>query len=434
MAVSRGGIAFWVGCVRSHGRRQPISRRGWSLIQLTGSTCIHPARPLSGASWALLPPNSLRYQHNKQPLLSHPFHHASQPQRGGYWEERWEEPLSVCVLVGQGESDGLHTLLEIHLPGHRSPGNLLNPRSSEFCFPLTTVDGCREDDISVDSFRRNPADFLKTEHGCFRSLFEAEKCPAPFMYGSHFYCFHCPGTEPGTELGTEPSTKLGTEPGSEPENGLYKPVELPLLPPTFLCSPAEGVVGEVHGSGDSEREEKLALMYERLRIELPSFFIKNHDYSLYSRDLEFINGLLNTKTRGRVVYQLTLSLWRALCMCYYANAELEVLKLTKHMEDGTIKARWRIRGLPFHVLLLRFYRKDKSQLFRSYDAFSTFYIGQDGLIHCHQVEKVMPARPPILPRVRSLLAGALVALGVQEHRPALNLLPPLLSTLRHSRN
>lgn len=68
--------------------------------------------------------------------------------------------------------------------------------------------------------------------------------------------------------------------------------------------------------------------------------------------------------RGRMVYQLTLSLWRFLFLCYYTKAWLEVLKLTKHMEDGTIKARWRIRGLPFHSLLLRFYRKDKSNLYR----------------------------------------------------------------------
>lgn len=389
--------------------------------------CIRQTRPLSSASWALAPPNSLRYQNFKQPVLSHPFHHASQPQRGGNFEGDWEESLSVCVLVRQGESDGLHTLLEIPLFGHNKLGELLAlgaHKSLEFSFPLTTVDGSREDDISVDRFERNSIDAVKRQHGCFRSLFEAERCPAPFTYGSQFYCFHCPGTEP----------VAGSELKSRQCIGLHnKPVELPLLPPTSLCSHAERPEGE-HIEGDSEGEEKLAMMYERLRTELPSFFIKNHDYTMYSKDLEFINGLLNTKTRGCRVYQLTLTLWRLLCQCYYAEARLEVLKLTKHMEDGTIKARWRIRGLPFHSLLLRFYRRDKSHLYRSYDAFSTFYIGKDGLIHCHKVEKMMPAQPPVLPRVTSLLAGALVALGVQEHRPALNLLPLLLSSLRQSRN
>ncbi|KAF0047703.1 hypothetical protein F2P81_001336 [Scophthalmus maximus] len=122
-------------------------------------------------------------------------------------------------------------------------------------------------------------------------------------------------------------------------------------------------------------------------LKLPNFFIQNHDFTMYSNDVEFLNGLMNTKTRGRVLYHLTLSLWRLLCLCYYAEARLEVLKLTKHIEDKSIKARWRIRGLPIYSLLLRFYRKDKSQLYRTYDAFSTFYIGRDGLINCHKVEK-----------------------------------------------
>lgn len=426
MAVSRGGIALWVGYVRSHGRRQPI-KHCWSLSQAIDWQWIHQTRTLSSASWALAPPNSLRYQINKQPVLSHPFHHASQPQRGGYYEGDLEESLSVCVVVRQDESDGLHTLLEIPLSGHSKLGELLAlwpHKSSDFSFPLTAVDGSREDDISIDTFKRNGVNAVKREHGCFRSLFEEERCPAPFMFGSQFYCFHCPSTEPVPGNGLKSRQDIGLA---------NKPEELPVWPHTSLCSHAERAEGE-HTEGDGEWEEKMALIYERLRIELPSFFMKSHDYTMYSNDMEFINGLMNTKTRGRVVYQLTLSLWRLLCLCYYTEARLEVLKLTKHMEDGTIKARWRIRGLPLHSLLLRFYRKDKSHLYRSYDAFSTFYIAKDGLIHCHKVEKIMPAQPPVLPRVTSLLAGALVALGVHQHRPALNLLPHLLSSLRQSRN
>ncbi|KAM4630536.1 uncharacterized protein C6orf136 homolog isoform 2-T2 [Polymixia lowei] len=430
MAVCRGGIAFWVGCVRSHGSRQPIKKQWWSFTQAVKCQWTGQTQPLSSASWALVPPNSLRYQNVKQPVLSHPFHHASQPQKANCFEEEWEDSVSVCVLVRPGESDGQHTLVEIPLFGQTRIGELLAPGANKpmgFLFPLTTVDGSREDDISVgtnaDGLERNYADTAKREHESFRSLFEAEGCPAPFMYGSHFYCFHCPGAQPLPACGIKSRHVIGLE---------NKPLDLSLLMPTFLCSNAERA--ESDNERESEGEEKLALIYERLRIELPSFFLKSHDYTMYSNDMEFVNGLMNTHTRGRLVYQLTLSLWRLLCLCYYAEARLEVLKLTKHTEDGTVKARWRIKGLPFQTLLLRFYRKDKSHLYRSYDAFSTFYIGHDGLIHCHKVEKVMQAQPPVLPRVTSLLAGALVALGVQEHRPALNLLPLLLSSLRQGRN
>lgn len=398
MAVNRGGVAFWIACARSHGRRQPLNNQ--LVHKVFGAASRQAQRPLSSASWALAPPNGLRYQTAKRPSLSHPFHHASQPQRAAcYHDDEWVESFSVC-------------LVEIPITEQSFKSNALS-------FPLTIVDGAGVDDISVGTFSNS--DSLETttrEYGCFRSLFEAEKCPAPFVFGSPFFCFHCPPVE-----------ALGRA-----EQARYLPDNVPALLGSTLCRAAAELEDTAPPRGDSEEEQKLGEMYERLRIELPGFFNQKHDYTMYSLDVEFVNGLLNTKTRGRVLYQLSLTLWRLLCLCYYADVRLEVLKLTKHPEDGTVKARWRLRGMPFHTLLLRFYLRDKSHLFRSFDAFSTFYIGQDGLIHCHKVEKVMPARPPVLPRVTSFMAGALVALGLQDHRPALNLLPPLLASLRQDRD
>ena len=219
-------------------------------------------RTLRGASWALAPPNSLRYQNIKQPALSHPLHHAIQPQRGvNHLEVDWEVSLSVCVLVRQGELNSLHTLLEIPLSGNDKLRELLAlgpQKSPEFSFSLTMVDGSREDDVSVESFKRNNNDTVKREHGSFRSLFEAERCPAPYMQGSHFYCFHCPSTEPGCGLHSRNGIGL--------ENKL---LDLRLLPSTSLCNYTEMVKGN-HTEGDNEREEKLAVMYERLRIEVRS--------------------------------------------------------------------------------------------------------------------------------------------------------------------
>ncbi|CAL1584129.1 unnamed protein product [Knipowitschia caucasica] len=390
MAVNRGGVAFWIACVRSQGRSQPVKSQHPN-IHKHGALSRPMLRPLSSASWALSPPNSLRYQSNKR--LALPHHTPPAPEQASGHEQQWVESLSVCLVV-------------------RRSGQMLDIPSS-LSFPLTLVDGSGVDDISVGTrscHRTSHTGTVIQEHSSFRSLFEAEKCPAPFVHGSHFYCFHCPPVEALCK--------------TQHVSGL-KP--LPLRHST-LCSPLEQL--QAPPTGDSEEEQKLALIYERLRTELPNFFRKNHDYSMYSLDVEFVNGILNTKTRGRVLYQLSLTMWRLLCQCYYADTRLEVLKLTKHPEDGSVKARWRLLGLPIHSLLLRFYLKDKTQLFRSLDAFSTFYIGPDGLIHCHKVEKVMPAHGPVLPRVTSLLAGALVALGLQEHRPALNLLPPLLSSPR----
>ncbi|KAG7457523.1 hypothetical protein MATL_G00228140 [Megalops atlanticus] len=436
MAVYRGRIAFWVRCGRSHGCRQPIKQHSWSLTETLDSQLSGPSRPISCISWALTSPNYQRHQavgqSSFESSLSHHARLTGHPIRTLSLEE-WEETVGLCVLLGPGECEGQRTLVEVHLLGQARLGELPvsgSTRPGEFLFPLTTVDGTREDDISIRGGERGGErgrneEMGKRERESFRSLFQMEHCPAPFMWGSRYYCFHCPARKPLTGCRDKSSLRTGLD------------VQAAVLSPWPFLSYC-GHTGMEGGEGrekerEREREEKLAVMYERLRMELPLFFVKNHDYTMYSNDIEFINGLLHTKTRGRVLYQLTLSLWKLLCACYFADVRLEVLKLTKHSEDGTVQARWRLKGLPFHLLLLRFYRKDKTHLYRSYDAFSTFYLGPDGLIHCHRVDKVMRATPPVVPRVTSVLAGALVALGLQEHRPALNLLPLLLSSLRTGR-
>ncbi|XP_078073610.1 uncharacterized protein C6orf136 homolog [Mustelus asterias] len=168
-------------------------------------------------------------------------------------------------------------------------------------------------------------------------------------------------------------------------------------------------------------EEHLATLYEKLRVELPNFFLKSHDYGMYSQNVEFISQFPRIRTRGRTTYQAVVTLLRFIAWNYCADVHMEVMKMTQHPEDWTIQVRWRVTGLPLHVLMLKFYKKDKTELYRTYDAYSTFYLGPDGLIHRHKVDKMMPTQPPFT-KVKTLLAGALVALGMEEHRPALNLL------------
>uniref|UniRef100_A0A2K5KGD8 Alpha-tubulin N-acetyltransferase 1 n=1 Tax=Colobus angolensis palliatus TaxID=336983 RepID=A0A2K5KGD8_COLAP len=173
-------------------------------------------------------------------------------------------------------------------------------------------------------------------------------------------------------------------------------------------------------SGDPSMEEHLSVMYERLRQELPKLFLQSHDYSLYSLDVEFINEILNIHTKGRTWYILSLTLCRFLAWNYFAHLRLEVLQLTRHPENWTLQARWRLVGLPVHLLFLRFYKRDKDELYRTYDAYSTFYLNSSGLICRHRLDKLMPSHSPPTP-VKKLLVGALVALGLSEPEPDLNL-------------
>lgn len=68
---------------------------------------------------------------------------------------------------------------------------------------------------------------------------------------------------------------------------------------------------------------------------------------------------------GRPMYQVAVALCRAVAWGYFASLRLEVLALTRHPEDWSIRARWRLTGLPLHLCLLRFYRRDKRHLLRS---------------------------------------------------------------------
>ncbi|KAM7319313.1 uncharacterized protein C6orf136 homolog isoform X2 [Alexandromys fortis] len=173
-------------------------------------------------------------------------------------------------------------------------------------------------------------------------------------------------------------------------------------------------------SRDQSMEEHLAVMHEKLRHELPTLFLRSHDYTLYSMDVEFTNEILNIRTKGRTWYIMSLTFCRFLAWNYFAQFRLEILQLTRHPENWTLQARWRLVGLPIHMLFLRFYRRDKEDLYRTFDAYSTFYLNSSGLICRHHLDKLTPSHSPSTP-VKKLLVGALVALGLSEPEPNLHL-------------
>ncbi|KAM4696735.1 uncharacterized protein C6orf136 homolog [Rhinophrynus dorsalis] len=219
---------------------------------------------------------------------------------------------------------------------------------------------------------------------CFRSLFEPGVCRTPYQA----LALPSPGKRRGV-LAFHPSKKA----------------EASQLPQ----------------GNQPDMEQQLALMHAKLREELPNFLLKSLDYSIYRKDVEFISSALHIHIRGIILYQLLLTLSRFLFLSYFSNARVSILKLTSHPESCCIQARWAVSGLPLHSLLFNFYRTDKAELYKSYDAHSTFYLASDGLIRLHKVERVMPSSPLAVPK-KTLLFSALVALGLGENRPALNLL------------
>jgi hypothetical protein len=102
----------------------------------------------------------------------------------------------------------------------------------------------------------------------------------------------------------------------------------------------------------------------------------------------------------------------------FAYVRFEILKITQHPEEGTIKVRWRISGISGMKVLLQFWRYKlwqwkellqkqerldvwdfycvspilNSLSFRSwYDGFSTFHVNSNGVVSLHVADKVRNA-------------------------------------------
>ncbi|XP_052900771.1 uncharacterized protein C6orf136 homolog [Anopheles moucheti] len=144
-------------------------------------------------------------------------------------------------------------------------------------------------------------------------------------------------------------------------------------------------------------EEQLHRVYHVLSQTLPKLFVQPLDYSIYSPNLIFENNIRGTRTEGLYHYVKQIALLRTVGHLKFAYVTFEVLKITKHPEDNTVKVRWRIRGISALKVMLQFWKYklwklkeifDEQEAW--YDGFSVLYVGPDGLVSKHVVDKIMP--------------------------------------------
>lgn len=144
--------------------------------------------------------------------------------------------------------------------------------------------------------------------------------------------------------------------------------------------------------------EHLLRIYNVLLETLPKLFVMPLDYSIYNPNLVFENNIRGTKTVGLYHLIKQVALLRAVGHFRFAFVKFEILKITKHIDDYTIKVRWRINGVSGLKIMIKFWKfkiwnykeelADHQALW--YDGFSTFYVGEDGLVSKLVVDKVMP--------------------------------------------
>jgi len=156
---------------------------------------------------------------------------------------------------------------------------------------------------------------------------------------------------------------------------------------------------QINSSPDNNQNnlDKLNHSFEILRQTLPKLFVQPLDYSIYSPNLIFENNIRGTRTIGLYHYIKQIALLRTVGHLKYAYVKLELLKITKHPEDMTIKIRWRIRGVSGLKVMFQFWKYKLwkiRDIFEDqeawYDGFSIMYLGEDGLIQKHVADKVMP--------------------------------------------
>ncbi|KAH8320982.1 hypothetical protein KR067_012898 [Drosophila pandora] len=180
-------------------------------------------------------------------------------------------------------------------------------------------------------------------------------------------------------------------------------------------------------SSDKETGRKPADLdraYEVLRTTLPKLFVEPLDYSIYSPGLVFQNNITGKHTVGLYHYVKQIAILRTVGHLKYAYVKFEVLKITKHPEDYTVRVRWRVRGISGLKVMFQFWKYKLWQLKEIlkdqeawYDGYSVLYLGDDGLIIKHVVDKVMPdeSRESIEnPSATSLPTGSLAATTSQK--------------------
>ncbi|XP_030558522.1 uncharacterized protein C6orf136 homolog [Drosophila novamexicana] len=147
----------------------------------------------------------------------------------------------------------------------------------------------------------------------------------------------------------------------------------------------------------NKSSEDLDRAYNVLKGTLPKLFVEPLDYSIYSPNLIFQNNITGKYTVGLYHYVKQIAILRTVGHLKYAYVKFEILKITKHSEDYTVRIRWRVRGISGLKVMFQFWKykvwalqevlKDQESW---YDGYSICFLGDDGLISKHVVDKIMP--------------------------------------------
>uniref|UniRef100_A0A1B6JPQ6 Uncharacterized protein n=1 Tax=Homalodisca liturata TaxID=320908 RepID=A0A1B6JPQ6_9HEMI len=144
--------------------------------------------------------------------------------------------------------------------------------------------------------------------------------------------------------------------------------------------------------------DQLNVVHKVLSNTLPKLFVQPLDYSIYHQNLIFENNIRGTRTVGIFHYVRQIALLRMIGHFKFAYVKFDILKITSHPEDGTVKVRWRIRGISGMKVFFNFWKFNILNMKESvereqeswYDGFSVFFVDGEGKVFKHVVDKMQP--------------------------------------------
>ncbi|XP_074655421.1 uncharacterized protein LOC141908999 isoform X2 [Tubulanus polymorphus] len=99
---------------------------------------------------------------------------------------------------------------------------------------------------------------------------------------------------------------------------------------------------------DAPNQDQLNLVKDNMIYQIPKLLKTTHDYRIYTLDVVFENNYFgkNDIFKGINAYVWQLNKMKLMIHLNYAQAGVQVIGASTHIEDGTVRISWRIHGLP----------------------------------------------------------------------------------------
>lgn len=128
--------------------------------------------------------------------------------------------------------------------------------------------------------------------------------------------------------------------------------------------------------------EQLDHLQKRVELYSKEFFHKPHDYTIYSKDILFIDNTRSFRIEGLTGYVIQINLFKVSAMLKYSQYNLQILNIVPNLDESSLRIRWRVNGTAGLMrLALGFWRLSRGLELNDY--ISTLYVDRQGKIDCH---------------------------------------------------